>query len=70
MPASPDKIIERLGRRQRKVASAMITPVPISNAVVGENITGDILYYMFPSDGKITKGIVFFGSFLPCITLA
>jgi len=53
--------VNRLSRRSRKVASAMITPYPISNAVFGDNVSGPVLRYMFPCAGKITKGLVVIG---------
>ena len=57
-----ETIVKRLSRRSRKVASAMITPYPISNAVFGDNISGNILHYMFPCVGKITKGLILVGN--------
>jgi len=53
-------ITDRLMRRSRKVAKAIITPFPISSCVKEENIKGDVLHYMFPGDGVITKGIIRF----------
>ena len=56
-------IVSRLARRTRKVAQAIITPYPISNAVIGEGLVGKslegiILRYLFPCSGKITKGYI------------
>lgn len=58
-----ETIITRLVRRSRKVAKAIITPYPISNAIIGDNLIGKslegvILRYMFPCPGKITKGFI------------
>lgn len=56
-----EKITERLMRRAHKKITGIVTPYPISNAVIGDNIDGVILRYMFPCDGKITKGMVKLG---------
>ena len=53
-----ETIVARLSRRQRKVASAIISPYPISNCLVGGEIKGEILRYMFACDGEISKGAV------------
>ena len=53
------KIVERLARRSHKQTSALITPVPISNCVIGEEVKGDILKYMFPCPGTLNKGGIF-----------
>ena len=53
-----EKQVQRLQRRSRKVATGFITPYPISIAVTGDNIQGDILNYMFPCEGVITKGAI------------
>lgn len=54
-----EKIYERLQRRSRKVAKAMITPYPISSGILdNDGVIGDVLRYMFPCDGKITKGMI------------
>ena len=55
-----EDVVTRLARRSRKIAKAIITPFPISNAVFGEDVRGSILRYMFPSDGKIIKGMIRF----------
>jgi len=57
-----ETIVKRLMRRSNKVAKALVTPFPIANCVVGENISGTVLRYMFPSSGKILKGGVFLDS--------
>ena len=57
-----ERIVGRLSRRSRKVAKAIVTPFPISNCSFGEDVKGDVLKYMFPTDGVITKGIVRFGN--------
>ncbi len=54
-------ITQRLMRRSKRVARAMITPYPISNAVIGDKVDGVILRYMFPCKGKIVKGGIDFG---------
>ena len=54
-----EKIVARLSRRQVKKTQAIITPYPISNCVVGEEVKGDILKYMFTCGGTITKGGIF-----------
>lgn len=50
------KISERLARRSQKVTKAIVTPFPISNSVVGEDVKGEILRYMFCGRGIIKKG--------------
>ena len=54
-----EKMIQRLGRRAVKQTSALITPVPISNCVMGEEVKGAILKYLFPCPGVISKGGIF-----------
>lgn len=54
-----EKMIQRLGRRTVKQTSALITPIPISNCVMGEEVKGDILKYLFPCPGSINKGGIF-----------
>jgi hypothetical protein len=56
-------IVSRLVRRTRKVAQAIITPYPISNAIsgeglVGKSLEGTVLRYLFPCNGKIVKGFI------------
>ncbi len=53
-----EKHIQRLARRSQKVSTGLITPYPISVAMTGKNIQGDILNYMFPCEGIITKGAI------------
>ena len=53
-----ETIVARLSRRQRKVASAIVSPYPISNCVAGEEVKGEVLRYMFACDGEISKGAV------------
>lgn len=55
-----EMIVRRLMRRSRKTVKAIITPYPISSCVSGEDVRGDVLKYMFPADGVITKGIIHF----------
>jgi len=50
-----EKVVSRLARRSIKVSSAIIAPYPISSCVSGEEVSGDILKYMFTSDGVIKK---------------
>ena len=57
-----EKVTERLMRRTRKAAIGLITPYPISNAVFGDRVEGPILRYMFPCDGRVTKGMLSFSS--------
>lgn len=56
-----ETITKRLSRRSVKKTTGLITPYPISNAVIGDNVVGTILRYMFPCDGTITKGMIHFG---------
>ena len=55
-------ITRRLMLRARKKVIGLITPYPISNAVFGEKVEGTILCYMFPCEGKITKGMIALGT--------
>jgi hypothetical protein len=57
-----EKIVERLMRRSHKTAKAMITPYPIANCIVGDEIKGDILKYMFVSSGVIAKVKLWLGA--------
>lgn len=57
-----EKVVERLMRRAPKEAKAIVTPIYISNCIAGENISGEILRYMFCATGKINKILFDFGS--------
>jgi hypothetical protein len=57
-----EKLITHLARRSKKTKTAMVTPFPISSASFGDNITGPIIRYMFPCEGRITKAMVEFGA--------
>jgi len=57
-----EKATERLMRRARKHVVGLITPYPISNAVIGDKVEGVILRYMFPCNGTITKIAVNLGT--------
>ena len=55
--------ITRLARRSKKTAKAIVTPYPISNAIIGSDLIGKsldgvILRYLFPCKGKITRGYI------------
>lgn len=50
------KLVERLGRRSVKTAKAIITPYPISNCVISEEVKGEVLKYMFCCSGTVTRG--------------
>ena len=56
-----ERIVTRLTRRTNKTAKALLTPYPISNAVISEEVKGVVLRYMFPCEGKITKGVIDIG---------
>lgn len=56
-----EKMNERLSRRTKKTAKAMITPFPLSGAIIGEDVHGTVILNMFPCDGVITKGVVRLG---------
>lgn len=53
-----EKVLSRLVRRSVKTTSAMLTPYPISNCVVGEDVSGSVLKYMFAARGVINKGLI------------
>ena len=53
-----EKTIMQLVRRSKKHVKAVITPFPISSATFSEDVKGDVLCYMFPCEGTVTKGIV------------
>lgn len=55
-----ETVVMRLMRRAVKTTSAMITPYPISNCVVGEDVHGAVLKYMFSASGEINKGLIRF----------
>jgi hypothetical protein len=59
--AQLELITKRLMRRSHKVASSMITPYPISSAIFSDKVEGVILRYMFPCEGKISKGAIDLG---------
>lgn len=54
-------ITTRLARRQKTHSKAIISPYPISNSVFGDRVDGVVLRYMFPCEGKITKGAIDLG---------
>lgn len=56
-----ETVVQRLAVRSRKNTSAIITPYPISNAIIGDDVRGVILRYMFPCEGAITRGSVRLG---------
>lgn len=55
-----ETMVDRLSRRAVKKTTGLITPYPISNAIIGD-VTGVVLRYMFPCEGTIVKGIIHFG---------
>ncbi len=57
-----ERIVTRLVIRSTKNIVSIIAPYPISNAVIGEDVKGVILRYMFPCEGVITKGLIRLGS--------
>ena len=57
-----ETITTRLARRAQKRIVGLVTPYPISNALFGEKVEGVILRYLFPCDGKITKGMIMLGA--------
>jgi len=52
-----ETIVSRLVRRARTRMSAVVAPYPISACIVGKP-QGELLRYMFPLDGTLTKAIV------------
>lgn len=61
--ANREEIIKKRLERKAKGLhkKAMITPVPVSNIVIGNEVKGDILKYMFSCRGKITKAAIDLG---------
>lgn len=58
--AKVEKVLERLERRSNKVAKAMVSPFPVSGVKM-DDVSGDILHYMFCTEGMITKCAVHLG---------
>lgn len=56
-----EKQVERLQRRAVKVSTGLITPYPISGHMKGTDIKGEVLSFMFPCEGMISKGLIKFG---------
>ena len=56
-----ESVVVRLIRKTLGRSSGLITPYPISNAMIGDNIRGSILRYMFPCEGVINKGLIKLG---------
>jgi len=50
-----ERVVSRLARRTKNRSSVIMTPYPISSCVIGENVSGPILRYLFCADGKIGK---------------
>jgi hypothetical protein len=59
--AQLELITNRLMRRAHKKITGIVTPYPISSAAIGDKVEGVILRYMFPCEGKITKGMIKLG---------
>ena len=57
-----ERVVTRIAVRSRQTAISSIAPYPISNAVIGEDVRGVIMRYMFPCEGVITKGLIRLGS--------
>jgi len=53
-----ETVVTRLMRKSTPTTKALITPYPISNCVIGESVSGEILRYMFACRGKINKGLL------------
>lgn len=56
-----ENVVTRLTRRAKKHAITLTPPCPISGAFFGNGIKDFTFHYMFPCDGKITKGAIDFG---------
>ena len=54
-----EMMVGRLARRATKKTTAIITPYPISSCVVGDDVRGEVLRYMFCCPGTVNKGMVF-----------
>lgn len=52
-----EMMVNRLLRRTNKTTSVIIPPFPISGAAFGD-VSRGVIYYMFPIDGTIVKGMV------------
>lgn len=50
-----ETIVARLARRTRKTVAVIMPPLPISACVIGDDVRGDILRYMFCSDGTVDR---------------
>lgn len=50
-----ETVIARLARRSRKTVTVVIPPFPISACIMGDDVRGDILGYMFCLDGAIDR---------------
>ena len=55
-----EHVVLRLTRRAKKVSQAMISPIPISASVIGENISGCIMKGILLK-GRITKAAIGLG---------
>lgn len=56
-----ETILRRLARRVHKKTSVMLSPVPMSAYMTGENLSGLTLYKSLMFKGKLIKGFVEFG---------
>ena len=54
-----ERIVSRLARRSRKVAKAMISPIPISSCVIGEDVSGTIMKALL-FEGKVNRLVIQF----------
>ena len=55
-----EKVVARLTRRAKTTRSTIITPYPISACIMRNDISGEVLRYMFSSPGKITTCSTYF----------
>lgn len=53
-----EKVVGRLARRTKTKHSVMVPALPISTCVIGDDVRGEVLRYMFCSSGTLTKAIV------------
>lgn len=53
-----DILLTRMSRRLHKKTVVIVPPYPVSACLTGEDISGEVLRFMFPGDGKITSGLI------------
>jgi len=50
-----ETVVARLARRSKKTATVVMSPIPISGCMIGGDVRGEVLGYMFCLDGVVDR---------------